>query len=198
MDYTTAALVKTAMGTSGTTDDTQIAKLVTAASRAIDRKLARAVKSDDYLKSESVSGETGRGTADKDGVINYWAHKPVVTAVSAFSFTYSPLEAAISVTPVSSYIKSEGPLIMAFVEAPRGRPFVTVSYTGGLASTQSGLPEDVIEAATVLAVRYYKEAKSGLSDSIGVAELGMLIYTKAWPARVLDMLMPYMRRVPAW
>jgi hypothetical protein len=196
MDYTTSALVKTAIGTSATTDDTQIAKLVTAVSRAMDRKMAGAVKSDDYLKSESVSAEAGRGLVGSDGIIHYWARKPLVTAVSAFSYNYSPVEAALTVA--TSYIKIDGYQIMAYASAVRGRPFVTVSYTGGLSASQAALPEDVIEAATVLTVRYYKEVKGGLSDSIGVAELGTLIYTKAWPVRVLDLLTPYMRRQPIW
>jgi hypothetical protein len=196
MDYTTTALVKTAMGTSASTDDTQIAKLVTAASRAIDRHLAGAIRSDDYLKSETVSSELGRGIVDSNGVIHYWAHKPVITAVTLFSYAYDPVQALVSVD--TTRIRTEGSQVMAYAYASRGRPFVTISYTGGLATTQAGLPEDVIEAATILGVRYYKEAKSGLSDSIGVAELGMLIYTKTWPIRVLDMLAPYARRIPTW
>ena len=196
MDYTTTALVKTAMSSTEATDDTQIGKLVTAASRAIDRKLSGAISSTDYLKSETVTAEVGRGIADSDGMIWYWPHKPYLTAVTSFEYRYSPQADYLSILVAWAVVDNSK--IQVFASAPRGKPFVRVSYTGGLASSQSALPEDIVEAATILAVRYYKEAKSGLSDSIGVAELGMLMYTKSWPVRVLDMLAPYRRIAPVW
>lgn len=196
MDYTTTALVKTALGTSASTDDTQIAKLVTAVSRAMDRKMAGAINSADYLKSETVSSELGRGQAGSDGIILYFPRKPLVTAVTAFAYRFGPLESWLTVNVVG--VAVDGARMQAYAYCGRGKPFVMTSYTGGLASSQANLPEDIIEAATVLTVRYYKEVKSGLADTIGVAELGTLIYTKAWPIRVLDMLEPYKRRVPVW
>jgi hypothetical protein len=196
IDYTSTALVKTAMGATGSADDAQIAKLVTAASRAIDRKVGGAQATDGYFQSETVTGETGRGATDKDGVVWYYAHKVKVSAVATFEYRYMPQSSWLLAN--SSALVIEGNAIMAYASAPRGFPYIQVSYTGGLSSTQAGLPEDIIEAATVLAVRYYKEVKAGLGDTIGVAELGQLVYTKTWPSRVLDMLAPYMRRNPIW
>jgi hypothetical protein len=39
------------------------------------------------------------------------------------------------------------------------------------------------------------EIKSGLADSIGVAETGMMMYTKAFPVRLVEMLKPYRRAI---
>jgi hypothetical protein len=64
-----------------------------------------------------------------------------------------------------------------------------------LAEDVEDLPADLIELATLLAARFYKEAETGLNDAIGVAELGTLIYTKAWPIRFVAMLEPFIRRV---
>ena len=76
---------------------------------------------------------------------------------------------------------------------PRGVVRTKMSYIGGYGATLGELPPDLVEAATVLAVRLYREVKSGLTDTIGVAELGMLAYTKAWPVRVTEMLQPWKR-----
>ena len=78
-----------------------------------------------------------------------------------------------------------------------GKVFVLLDYAGGLAATTTDLPDDLQEVATMLSIRYYREAESGLQDSISVAELTQLVYTKAWPVRALDLLRPYMRRT-AW
>jgi len=69
---------------------------------------------------------------------------------------------------------------------------VKISFTGGF----NPLPDDLVNAATLLTIRFYKEVKTGLSDSIGIAELGMLQYTKAFPERLAAMLKPYRRIVP--
>jgi hypothetical protein len=48
----------------------------------------------------------------------------------------------------------------------------------------------------VLAARYYREAEGGLTDAMGIVEIGQLVYTKALPARVADMLKPFKRKIP--
>ena len=48
----------------------------------------------------------------------------------------------------------------------------------------------------MLALRYWKEAHAGMGDSVGVAELGKLVYTKAIPDEVLRILGPYSWTVP--
>jgi hypothetical protein len=51
------------------------------------------------------------------------------------------------------------------------------------------------EMVAILAARFYREAETGLSDQMGVAEMAQMAYTKAWPVRVTDQMGPYIRRV---
>jgi len=65
-------------------------------------------------------------------------------------------------------------------------PLVKISYTGGLAASVDALPKSFTDLATMLVVRFFKEARTGYGDSIGVAELGTLKYTEAFPARLIE------------
>lgn len=189
MDYTTLTNVKLAIGGTETTDDTLLGKCITAASRAIDRHCAAAIQSDDYFKLETVTAELGEGIVDHAGGMFYRARKPLVAAVTAFAYRLTPGQDWIPLD--TTYAESY--LIRAWPGCEAGYAFVRVSYSGGLAATADGLPADLVDAATVLAVRMYKETKTGLSDSIGVAELGTLTYTKALPTRVVSQLAAYRR-----
>jgi hypothetical protein len=72
---------------------------------------------------------------------------------------------------------------------------IQATYSGGLATTADTMPEDFQSAVSLLTIRFYREAESGMSDSLGIAEMGMTSYTKAIPVRVQQMLQPYMRQV---
>lgn len=196
MDYTTIDLVKQAMlGTEGTEDDL-LARLVAAASRAIDHHCANE-RATDYFKSETLTDEVITGQLTPQGVLHCWPHKSLVDSVSELSWRSRP--GASWNTVDTDKLAINGNLVQGWLETrqPVGRIQVQISYTGGLAEDTADLPADLVEATTLLTVRYYKEAQSGLSDSIGVAELGTLMYTKAWPIRVLEMLKPY-KRVTPW
>jgi hypothetical protein len=52
----------------------------------------------------------------------------------------------------------------------------------------------MVEAVTILTARFYREAETGLGDAIGIAELSEMVYTKAWPIRVTDLLTVYKRK----
>lgn len=198
MDYTSAARVKSALKVTGTGDDTLLATLVTAASRAIDRKCAGAKAADatDYFALETVTAETLRALVDGEEVLHCWPHKPVITAVSSLSYRQTPLEDWTSVD--AERIMMDGGQVMAWPTETLqpGRYYVQISYTGGYADTVDNLPADLVEAATVLAARYYREAEGGLTDAMGIVEIGQLVYTKALPARVADMLKPFKRKIP--
>lgn len=188
-DYATLSAVKAALGSSETTDDSLLASLITQASRAIDRYCAGFVDSDDYLVSASVTDEILPALVSADGVLFCWPRKPKVESVSALAYRFDPREAWQSVT--AAYAVVDGYTVSAGVSERRGKAQVKISYIGGF----DPLPDDLVNAAILLAVRFYKEIKSGLTDSIGVAELGTLQYTKALPARVVEMLRPYKRMV---
>lgn len=197
MDYTTVALVKAAIRISEPTDDTLLARLVTAASRAIDRKVTGAPDSDatDYFALGAVTDEQLLGIVDQEGSLVCYPHKAAVTSVSSLAYRRRPDEEWQAVQ--AARIEVERDRAVAWLDLDdRSFRRVRISYTGGLALTQDALPADLIEAATLLAARFYREDETGLTDSVGVAELGQMMYTKAWPVRLVEMLRSFNRVTP--
>jgi hypothetical protein len=193
MKYTTLERFKQALGTTSDASDDELNLIIEAVSRAIDRRCTHGASSDNYFKLESISSELLKGIITSTGQILCYPHKPRITEVTSFEWRSSPSSAWIPQD--LDYIEINKEQVIAWTSIPyRGKVFVRLSYTGGLFDTE--IPADFQEAATVLAVRFYREIKSGLGDSIGVAELGSLVYTKAWPVRVLEMIQPYVRVVP--
>lgn len=200
MDYTTLARVKAeAIKTEQTTDDALLALLITSASRAIDRKCTGVTFSDceDYFKLETVTDELTRGQLASGGSVLCAPRKPEIVSVSSMSYKLVYNEDWITVNADS--IEADG----QFARAHLGLSYypqnvwVKISYTGGLGAVVNDLPADLIDLATLLCARFYKEAETGLNDAIGVAELGTLIYSKAWPIRFYEMIKPF-ERVVGW
>lgn len=198
MDYTTVARVKLEMHASANTDDALLATLVTAASRAIDRKCCGVPDAVDYFKLEDITSEKLEGLVDYTGEqIICYPHKPIVNSVSSFTFQKNIVNTSYTVD--ASRIETSGPRVTAYPSTmPLDFPskcLVTMNYNGGLGVTSGSLPDDLQEIATILTVRFYREAETGLADQIGVAEMSTMIYTKAWPIRCLEQIQPYIRRV---
>lgn len=197
MDYTTLARVKAELRTAQATDDGLLSSFITAASRAVDRKCTGAVDAVDYFKLETVS-DVLSGQVDYMGFsILCYPHKPIITACTSFAFQANITTELVTIE--TSRIECDGPQLKAYprslsVDFP-SRVRCTATYTGGLAASGSALPDDLQEVVSLLAIRFYREAESGLNDAIGVAELSQLIYTKAWPTRVTEQIQPFMRRV---
>lgn len=185
-DYTTLAAVKRALGSAENADDVLLTELITQASRTIDRYCGG---SDNYFVRETLSNVTVRGYVSADGILCCWPPKPIVESVSYLAYRFSAHESWHELDPAKADV------LKASVSwngvSGQGKVQVNISFIGGFSS----LPDDLVNAATLLSVRFYKEVKSGLTDSIGVAELGMLQYTKALPERVQVMLKPYKRIV---
>jgi len=198
MDYTTVTRVKQALKIDGSGGDALLATLVTAASRAIDRHCTGIgdPSSDDYFLQETVTDELLRAPVGADGRLSISPHKPTIDSVSAISYRFRPDEDWESVD-VTLEIVIDNARVLAFVdELQRGKAFVKISYTGGFATDAASLPADLVEAATTLTARYYREDESGLTDAIGVAEIGELRYTEALPIGVRRKLQPFVRVVP--
>lgn len=197
MDYTTLERTKQGLHATANADDALLGKLITAASRAVDRKCTGVPNAVDYFKLETITAERLRGQMDYKGTIICYPHKPIITAVSSFSYQENVTKEAYTVD--AARIEIIGPQILAYpltgVLSRPSRVWVTLNYTGGLATSGSGLPEDLQELVTLLAIRFYREEESGLTDAIGVAELSTLVYTKAWPVRVMEQIAPYIRFV---
>lgn len=198
MDYTTLAFVKEAMNSQETVQDTVLSNFITRASRYIDKLCTSQSNVVDYFKSEAVLNEIlTNGVIDFAGRLTVFPHKPVVTTVTALAYRYSLRDSWVDadltlVIPMQEMVMCEA----AIPTWDMG--FVKISYTGGLAATVADLPPDFVDLATVMTVRLYKEARSGLGDAIGVAELGTMIYTKAFPQRVINMLTNSYARIAPW
>lgn len=197
MDYTTLAYCKSIIGNTETADDTLLGKAITAASRFLDRRCTGVdrLEAADYFALADVVDEEIKGQVDVKGRITCWPHKPVVNEVTALAYRRSPLQEWTSVD--ATLLEADGGQVVAWASLrERGTLRVKLSYEGGLAETVDDLPADFVEIATVLAVRFYREDKSALSDAIGIADTGMMQYTKALPARVVEMMKPWRRVVP--
>jgi len=205
MDYTDIATVKSYIqSTSGSTSPVEslLTTVITAASRAIDRHCTGVPDAIDYFKYESITNEHLEGQVDNNGNILCYPHKPIVDAVTAFSYysyTGGPASGSYAVLPAS--IVADGPAVLVYPTTmaltPPTKVRITISYSGGSGSSLTALPADLVDAATVLAVRFYREAETGMSDAIGIAELGTMTYTKAWPVRVTEDLQPF-KRIVGW
>ena len=200
MDYTSLPNVKLEAGIQEPTDDVLLASLITSASRWLDRELTGkpGPDSDNYLLSETVNNEALFGQIDKDGNIVVYPHKPSVASVTAMSWRPDTFSGWVQVD--LNHLWIDGYKVVAQFSAlangTRGKVQVQMTYTGGIALTQSDLPADVIEDVTVAVIRVYRENKTGLTDSMGVAELGTATYTKAMPTRLMDWVKSYKRVVP--
>lgn len=207
MDYTWLANVKAIMGANETAQDTLLAAKISEASRAIDRLVTGREDVADYFTSESVTDEIlsspKNPIIDSTGRLICWPHKPIITAVTALAWRANPLEGWKNVD-LPYMMVAGGRAVKVWQSFDQEECQVKLSYTGGLGTltVDSGgtvtntLPLDLVELATVLAIRFYREAMSGLTDSIGIAELGTLVYTKALPVRVQESLSRFTRNMP--
>jgi hypothetical protein len=200
MDYTDLTSVKLEAGITVADDDTQISSIITAASRWLDRELSGKAgpDSDNYLLTETKTLEALYGQVDKDGNIVVWVHKPVVASVAAMSWRPDTYTGWVQVD--TNHVTIDGYKVTAdyaaLMNGNRGKVQVQMTYTGGICTTLSDLPKDVIEDVTLIAIRIYRENKTGVTDSMGVAELGTATYTKAIPVRLQDWIKSYKRVVP--
>lgn len=196
MEYTTPAMIRSASdGKETTLDATRLPEVCAAASRAIDR-LCTGVpgESDNYLLLESVTNQILKGTVDANGGLLCYPRKPRVVSVSSLSWRWSPRDLWETVEP--DLVTMDGYTVRAWTTIPdRGDSQVRISFSGGLAAEQKDLPADVVDFATMLAIRILKEERGGMSDVVGIDQMGVLLYTKSFPERLMRSLDPYVRKL---
>ncbi len=201
MDYTTTTRLKQEIHilSGSSVDDALLGLCVTSASRLWDRMCTGSSEAINYFMTEDVVNEVLEGQSNYAGdCIICSPHKPVVNSVASFSYQERIIDPIYSIDvsriDISGYTLKAYPSGMP-INFP-GRCRITISYNGGITSGSSitSLPDDMQEAVTVLAARLYREAETGLTDQIGVAELATLVYTKAIPVRVQELLQYYKRR----
>lgn len=200
MDYTTVDRVKSYMDSKEQVIgiDLLLAFFVTVASRQIDKLCTSQNNAIDYFKKEDVVDELLINAYVSNGILIVYPHKSIVNSVVELSYRID-MRSGWTIADLSiAYADHDS--IRFYGNVPFAEPvFVKVSYNGGLATTTAGLPQDLQDLAALEAVRLYKEARSGLGDSIGVAELGTLQYTKAFPTRLLQSLNTFgYARIARW
>lgn len=199
MDYTTVTRMKQAMDSKETAQDLILAEYVTRASRILDKLCTSQPNVKDYFKLEEVTDEIlTNGVVNYANVLTIYPHKPVIESVSSMAWRLSLREAWRPID-LTYTIVEDGSVAYEGNIPQVQRIYTKISYTGGLGATVEDLPADFIDIATVTAVRLFKEERSGMSDVVGVVELGTLSYQKAWPARVLEMINAGgYARIPPW
>jgi len=196
MDYTTLAKMKEAMDSQETTQDPILADYITRASRLIDLLITGVPGASDYFSLATVTDQIlSNGCIDYTGRITVYPHKYPVVSVSAMSYRYSLRDTWKTANVDHTAVEGEAVVYDGAV-FPSDRVYVRISYSGGFSATPGGLPQDLLELATLMSVRLFKEARSGLGDAIGVAELGTMVYTKALPVRAVEIIRHYERIAP--
>lgn len=200
IDYTTVVNVKQALHIESASDDPLIARLVTAASRTIDEICtgSSSPAALGYFQQQTVVGEVARAQVDALGGILVYLKKHGIQSVSAFSWRTAPQRPWTPVTDLTTLeIRGAyGVYVYAGLASRSSNMRVQINYVGGLATTQGDLPASLVELATLLAGRFYREDESGLTDAIGIATVGSVQYTKALPERFQELIKVYQRVVP--
>ncbi len=196
MDYTDLARLKNAMDSTKDTKDDVLLDYIGQASRSIDLMVTGMPGVANYFQMEDVVGEIlTNGVVDSEGRLTVFPHKPVTVSVASLEYraalkdTWKVADPNLISVEYESVV-FEGGLVWS------DKMYTRISYTGGFALTEPELPLDILELGTLLSLRLYKEDRSGAGDSIGVAELGTMVYTKAFPSRATEILRHYARVAP--
>lgn len=187
-DYCTAAELKTRLDISGSSYDTQLAAIVTAASRWIDQHcrvvtdgFAASAAAHRYYGSDAIDGRTLNLDAPLLSVTTLTNGDG--STIAAGSYWLRPRN------NVGWYIELKSTV--------DGWSFATdteidVYGVWGLAAT---VPGPVKEAALVFAGWMFKRYQAALSDATVNLDLGELTYSAAVPKQVMALLDPYQLRV---
>lgn len=131
---------------------------------------------------------------DNKGYIVAPLDKPLVAIGDVISATFqcTPMDPIDTLNIAYARIKADHFLqVVAQNSYSENSGVITVNYKGGF----SPIPDDIVQAVTVMACRFYKERDSGYSDVIGSSDTGILEYKKAMPADVKIVVDNYRRCV---
>jgi hypothetical protein len=127
-----------------------------------------------------------------DGFITIPLSKPMVDINDVMDVTFqsTPLDPIDSLDISKAWIEDNYFLNIATPRTYyRKTGQATVVYSGGY----NPVPDDIVQAVTVMAARFYKERDSGYSDVIASTETGVMQYQKAMPADVKMVVDKYRR-----
>lgn len=127
-----------------------------------------------------------------EGFITVPLSKPMVNIDNVMDATFqsTPLDPIQPLDLSKAWIEDDYFLnIVATNPYSRRQGQIEVTYSGGY----DHIPDDIAQAVTIMAARFYKERDSGYSDMIGSAETGLVSYKKAMPADVKVIVDKYRR-----
>lgn len=186
-DYCTASELKARLDITGSSYDTQLAEIVTAASRWIDQHCRVPVDgfkattaAHRYFGSDAVDGQTLHLDAPLLSVTTLTNGDG--SAISAGSWWLRPRN------NVGWYLELKSAYSWTFATDTE----IDVHGVWGMAATP---PAPVKESALVFAGWMFKRYQAALSDATVNIDLGELTYSQAVPKQVIALLDPFQLRV---
>lgn len=192
MAYTTAALLKTYLGVSGSGDDTLLTALIARAQSAIDHYTGRTFEaSSDTTRYYSVGEDTKGDTLYLD------ADLCSITSIITDADSTSPVTLAITeyitlprnITPYHA-IRILGSSSNSWTYTDNHEKGVSV--TGKFAYSTSA-PDDIVHATIRLSGYYYKQKDAGVFDTTAIPDAGIIQVPQGIPRDVQLILAPYVR-----
>lgn len=142
----------------------------------------------DFFAETSFTDAILSGILAADSSLQAWPRLYPITAVTAMAWRYNPLG---EWQPLTSFeVVDKKKLVGWGAIGEVGRVSVRASFAGGGADI-TDLPPGVNEVANLLSARIYREYGTQLTDAMGIAELGTLVYTSALPARAVNTIKFY-------
>lgn len=196
MAYTTAALVKTYLGITGSTDDTLITALIARAQKAIDTYTQRTFEaSADTTRYYTVGKDT-------DGDVLYFdADICSITSVANNADDGSGGTALTNGTDYFTYPRNTTPYIYIKIASNStyyweytNNPEGGIIVVGKFAYSTSA-PDDIVHACTRLASYYFRQKDSQVFDVTAIPDAGVIQTPVGIPADVKKILDLYRKKV---
>jgi len=193
MAYTTAALLKTYLGVSGSGDDTLLTALIARAQSAIDHYTGRTFE---------ASGDTTRKFTvgvDTDGNMLYFDEDcAAITTVTTNADNGSggtTIAAAYYVT----YPRNRTPYYAIEILNTYSWEYTTDAENGitvaGKWAFSTSAPDDIVHATIRLAAYFYRQKDAGVFDTTAIPDAGIIQIPQGIPRDVQLILNPYRKLV---
>lgn len=182
--YTTIALVKASLDVSGNADDTELTRIVAAASDWVDRYCG--VLTGSFAPAESTRYYSSENLA-ADGDIRL--DQPLLSLTSVTDGFGAVVDSNnLVLFPLNGLLKWRIHRLDGAWGVDEYENFVTVVGKFGMSLT---VPEGISEATIMLSAWIYKRYQAALQDATANAELGTVIYGESMPKQVRELLKPF-------
>lgn len=197
-DYCTPDAVKQYLDAGGgTADDTLLARLCTAVSRAIDTYTRQIWYEQLYapLQIEAL--------IDRDGALVCWPGVPTISTLTSASYRIgrgpSWLSASVAANDIDVLERRSG-VQLTLLAGDLGRwrdqrVALRLSMTAGYASADD-LPADLAWYASLAAAAEYKKREAAGGDATAMPGIGPMNVPRDWPPHIVRGLRPYCSEIP--